>query len=176
MSPREKKLLIFFALAGFVILNFLGVNWALSKQRDVKNRKAQAKIQLETAETFRNSSAEITDQMEWLAQHEPEPASNQDVQTKLQQLGEREARSAGLTIKSQKPLPTETNGTHYHKASFQFVVNGMEDALYRWFDKINVPDQFRVASQINMRPNAQDDTKIDCTVTISQWFTPPPAQ
>ncbi|NJM38003.1 MAG: hypothetical protein HC845_09200 [Akkermansiaceae bacterium] len=176
MSPREKKLLIFFGLAGFLVLNFLGVNWALAKQRVVKNQKVEAKTKLEVAENFRNSSAEITDQMEWLAQNEPQPASNQDVQTKLQQLADREARQAGLTIKSQKPLPTETTGTHYHRASFQFVLNGMEDALYRWFDKVNIPEQFRVASQINMKPNAQDDTKIDCTVTISQWFIPTPAE
>ncbi|NJR43684.1 MAG: hypothetical protein HC767_14570 [Akkermansiaceae bacterium] len=43
MSPREKKLLIFFGLAGFLVLNFLGVNWALAKQRVVKNQKVEAK-------------------------------------------------------------------------------------------------------------------------------------
>jgi hypothetical protein len=52
------------------------------------------------------------------------------------------------------------------------VVTGSEESLYRWFDKINVPEQFRAVSQILLSPNKQDDTKIDCTVTLEQWFIP----
>ena len=36
-----------------------------------------------------------------------------------------------------------------------------------------MPDQLRIASQIRMLPNNPDDTKIDCTATIEQWFVPP---
>jgi hypothetical protein len=122
---------------------------------------------------FRESSAQVTDQMAWLAEHEPEPAANQDVQTKLQQLAESEAKATGLTIKTQKPLPTDSaEGRHYHRAKIQITVSGTEEALYRWFDKLNMPDQLRIASQIRLTPNQQDDTKIDCTATIEQWFVP----
>ncbi|MES2658289.1 MAG: hypothetical protein V4689_06705 [Verrucomicrobiota bacterium] len=173
MSDREKKLLIFFAIAGFAILNFLGFNLAQAKRIKVNAEKAAARQQLANADMFRESSQGVTEDMEWLAEHEPEPAANQDVQTKLQQVVEREANSAGLTIKpGQKPLPTDTTGTHYHRARIQISVTGSEDALYRWFDKLNIPEQFRMASQIRLSPNTQDDTKIDCTATIEQWFVP----
>lgn len=173
MSVREKKLLIFFALAGFAILNILAFKFAQSKRQEVNIKRIQAEQQLATAEKFRESSEQVTDQMDWLAEHEPEPMANQDVQTTLQQLTEREAKAAGLTIKSQKPLPTDVAGTHYHRAKIQITVTGTEEALYRWFDKLNMPDQLRIASQIRMLPNNPDDTKIDCTATIEQWFVPP---
>ena len=174
MSDREKKLIIFFAVAGFAILNFLAFNFAQSKRQQVNVERAQAKQTLERAEMFRDSSEQVTDQMAWLAEHEPEPKPNQDVQTTLQQLIEREAKAAGLTIKSQKPLPTDaTEGRHYHRAKIQITVTGTEDALYRWLDRLNTPDQLRIASQIRMLPNNPDDTKIDCTATIEQWFVPP---
>jgi hypothetical protein len=113
--------------------------------------------------------------MDWLAEHEPEPTANQDVQTQLQQFAEREAKSTGLTIKTQKPLPTDaTEGRNYHRAKIQFTVTGTEESLYRWFDRLNTPEQLRIASQIRLSPNTQDDTKIDCTVTVEQWFIPPP--
>jgi hypothetical protein len=172
MSDREKKLLIFFAIAGFVILNFLGFNFAQSKRLSVNAENIAARAELATAEVFRENSQKVLAEMEWLAEHEPEPAANQDVQTKLQQFAEQQATSNGLTIKTQKPMPTDTTGTHYHRAKIQIVVTGAEDALYRWFDKLNVPDQFRIASQIRLSPNTQDDTKIDCTATIEQWFVP----
>ena len=175
MSAREKKLLIFFALAGFAILNILAFKFAQSKRQEVNIQRRQAQEQLATAEKFRDSSEQVTDQMDWLAEHEPEPMANQDVQTTLQQLTEREAKAAGLTIKSQKPLPSEAKaGLHYHRAKFEFTVTGTEEALYRWFDRLNMPDQLRIASRIRMAPNTQDDTKIDCTATIEQCFVPLP--
>jgi hypothetical protein len=102
--------------------------------------------------------------------------ANQDAQTRLQELVEREARATGLTIKTQKPLPTDaTEGRLYHRAKLQITVTGAEEALYRWFDRLNMPEEFRAATQIRLTPNAQDDTKIDCSATIEQWFIPPPA-
>jgi hypothetical protein len=175
MSPREQKLLIFFGLAGFAILNLLAFNYAQTKRTEVDAQRQQALQKLATAEMFQESSAQVIDQMNWLAEHEPQPATNQEVQTSLQQLTEREAKSAGLTIKTQKPLPTDAGeGKHYHRAKIQITVTGAEEALYRWFDKLNTPDQFRIASEIRLTPNQQDDTKIDCTATIEQWFVPQP--
>lgn len=175
MSPREKKLLIFFAAAGFLILNFLVIGLFKSKRLEVGLQRDQARQKLKTAEMFRASSEQVMDEMEWLAQHEPEPADNQDIQTQLQQLCEREARTAGLTIKTQKPLQTDTTGQYYHRAKIQLTVSGDEKDLYEWFDRLNIPEQFRIASSIRISPNKEDDTKIDCTATIEQWFVPVPA-
>ena len=177
MSPREKKLLIFFATAGFLVLNFLAVGFYKNKRLQADRDLAQARQKLETAEVYRASREQVADQMEWLATHEPQPAANQDVQTKLQQLCETEANTAGLTIKTQKPLPTDaTEGRHYHRAKIQITVNGREEALYRWLDRLNMPEQLRAATVIRLSPDTKDDTLIDCTATIEQWFIPlPPA-
>lgn len=176
MSPREQKLLIFFAVAAFAIVNFLGYGFATAKRQEVDASRAQARDQLATADMFRDSRAQVTDQMDWLTENEPQPMANQDAQTQLQELVEREARATGLTIKTQKPLPTDaTEGRYYHRAKLQINVTGGEEALYRWFDRLNMPDQFRAATQIRLSPNKEDDTKIDCSATIEQWFIPPPA-
>jgi hypothetical protein len=173
MSDREKKLLIFFALAGFAILNFLGYSFAIKERAKVNSGRTLAVQKLTLAEDFQKNSEQVRDQMDWLAKHEPEPAANQDVQTKLQLFAEGQAKESGLTIKTQKPLPTDaTAGRYYHRAKFQFTVTGTEQALYQWFDRLNVPDQFRNTTQIRLTPNQQDDTKIDCTATIEQWFVP----
>ena len=100
MSDREKKLLIFFAIAGFAILNLLAFNFATTQRQQVNIQRNQAQQKLATAEMFRESSAQVTDQIAWLAEREPQPAANQDIQTKLQQLAESEAKANGLTIKN----------------------------------------------------------------------------
>jgi len=175
MSSREKKLLIFFAIAGFLILNFVALGYYNAKRREVDHQRHQAQQKLETSEKYRASRELVSDQMEWLAQHEPQPAANQDVQTKLQQLCENEAKATGLSVLSQKPQPTDSAAVlHFHRAKIEITVNGTEEALYRWLDRLNTPEQLRIASSILMSPNAKDDTKIDCKATIEQWFVPLP--
>lgn len=173
MSPREKNLLIFFAVAGFLVINFLLFGFFSNKRNQVAQQRNLAVQKLETAEMFSESREQVEDEMNWLAEHEPEAAEDQDVQTKLQQLCEKEAKNAGLTVKSQKAMDTDaTEGRYFQRAKFQFTVNGSEDSLYRWFNALNVPDQFRIASSIRISPNKEDDTKIDCVATIEQWFVP----
>ncbi len=172
MSDREKKLLLFFSLAGFAIVNFLVFNYAVSKKAEIEGDRKKAEIQLAQAKVFHNSSEEILDEMDWLDEHEPEPAAPQEVQTKLQAFVEREAKATGLTIKSQKASTQAEPGKIYHRVRLLITVTGNEQSLYQWFGRINVPDQFRSATQIRLSPNAQDDTQIDCTATVEQWFVP----
>lgn len=172
MSAREQKLLIVLIVAGLFV-HYWAITAAMDWRAKTDRQRNEALQKLATVETFRDSREQVADEMQWLTEHEPQPAANQDVQTQLQQFAEAEAKAAGLTIKTQKPLPSDTTeGKHYHRAKLQITVNGKEEALYRWFDHLNMPDQFRIASQIRLSPNAQDDTQIDCTATVEQWFVP----
>ena len=175
MSPREKRLLIFFAAAGFIVLNVLGFNFYQKLKIQTAGELAAAKLQLQNAEAFSASREQVAAEMDWLNEHQPPEAAKQDVQTKLQQFCEQQAKSVGLVIKNQKAQPyDETEGRRYHRARFEFTVNGTEEALYKWFDSLNIPEQMRIATLIRLEPNKQDDTKIDCTAVVEQWFTPIP--
>lgn len=173
MSPRERNLLLFFAAAGFLVLNLLGFGFMKSKRAELDRKLDAAEQKLATAESFQANAEQVADEMQWLEENEPEPIAGQDAITELQQFCETEANNAGLTIKTQKPLDTdETEGHHYHRAKMQLNVAGREEALYQWLDQINDPANFRCATQLRLTPDAKDDTFIDCTATIDQWFVP----
>ncbi|MFT3991288.1 MAG: hypothetical protein QM680_07745 [Luteolibacter sp.] len=174
MSDREKKLLIFLGAAGFIILNLFGFNlYQQAAARAESNRKAAAQ-KLSSYQMLIAGKEQIADEVQWLAEHQPDSMASQDVQTRLQQLVAKEATAAALTVKSQKFLPSDTTaGNTYHRAKFQITVSGREEALYRWFNNLNEPTAFRSATHIQLSPNKTDDTLIDCTATIEQWFIPP---
>lgn len=172
MSDREKKLLTLFLIAGFLIVNVFLYTFYKNKKNLYKSNLDSAKSQLEQAILFRESSSEFAEQMAWLAEKEPKPATYQDTQNALQLFAETQAKNFGLTVKSQEPLPTDDSGVHYHRAQVKINLTGKEDALYKWFDAINDPNIFRTALQIRMTPNSKDDTLIDCSATLSQWFPP----
>lgn len=173
MSPREKKLLVFFAIGGFVIVNLLGYSFFAKRQLAIRSQHVQAVNQLKAAEMISASRDEVQSQMEWLAKHEPEPSAYQPVQTALQQLAEKEVTAVGLTLKTQKLLPTDDKGTYYHRVKVQLTVLGTEKALYTWFDHLNSPENLRCVTHIRLSPNKEDDTQIDCMATVEQWFVPP---
>jgi type II secretory pathway component PulM len=173
MSPRERNLLLFFAAAGFLVLNLLGFGFMKSKRAELDRKLAAAEQKLDSAQNFQTNAEQVVDEMQWLTDHEPAPVASQDALTALQQFCETEANNAGLTIKTQKPLDTdETEGRHYHRAKIQLNVTGREEALYQWLDQINDPAKLRIATQLRLTPDAKDDTLIDCTATIDQWFVP----
>jgi len=172
MSNREKKLLALLLVAGFLIVNFFLYTLYVQKKTLYANDLDSAKARLKQAIAFSESSNELAEQMEWLAQNEPEPAAYQDVQNALQLFAETQARTFGLNVKSQELLPTDESGIHYHRAQVKINLTGREEALYKWFEAINDPAAFRTAYQIRMTPNGQDDTQIDCAATLSQWFPP----
>lgn len=171
MSTREKRLLAFFGIAGFLILNFLAFGFYSSQRDKIRAERNLATQNLQLAQIARDSREQVIHQMDWLAEHEPDPAAYQDVQTALQQLAEREAIGAGLTIVNQRPLTTESD-THFDTVKIQLNLTGGEQPLFLWFDRINVPTALRAVTFIRLAPNREDDTMIDCTAIVEQWFVP----
>ncbi|MFU8893667.1 MAG: hypothetical protein ACNA8L_08565 [Luteolibacter sp.] len=174
MSPREKKLLIFFATAGFIVVNFLAYAWFQGESGRIRGELADAKLAVERARLLSVSRELVAHQMEWLAEHEPAPVAYQDAQATLQQLVEQQARTTGLTIKqgTQRLLPVDDSGVHYHRARVELEVIGREEALYRWLYQIKSPEDLRTTTFIGLRPNREDDTLIECRAIIEQWFIP----
>jgi hypothetical protein len=172
MSDREKKLLALFLVAGFLIINFFLYSLYIQKKALYASDLEAAKARLQQAIAFSESSQQLAEQMDWLAKNEPEPATYQETQNTLQNFAETQARNFGLTIRSQELLPTDDSGVHYHRAQVKMNLTGREQDLYKWFDAINDPAAFRTTYHIRMNPNGQDDTLIDCSATLSQWFPP----
>lgn len=172
MSARERNLLILLLIAGFLIVNFFGFGIYTERKAAADRDLVLARTQLENALIFRENSAQIADEMDWLAEHEPDAAPSQEVQSALQQFAETQAKNLGLTIRSQEFPPTDESGVHFHRAQFRINLTGQEAALYRWLDAVNDPSQLRAAYQVRLSPNGQDDALIDCSATLAQWFQP----
>ncbi|HEX5789860.1 MAG TPA: hypothetical protein VFY13_01850 [Luteolibacter sp.] len=173
MSPREKKLLILFAAAGFIMINLIGLAQFRSKRASIEQERQQAHRRLQTAKLFQQGRQQAQQDMEWLEANQPQPAENQDVQVALEALCSAEARKQGLELKDRDVLPSDTTaGRQYHRAKIRFQVSGSEEALYRWCLSISSPKQLRAVTQLILSPSKQDETRIDCTATFEQWFVP----
>ncbi|MGB0291220.1 MAG: hypothetical protein ACPGIA_01435 [Luteolibacter sp.] len=173
MSPREKKLLTLFATAGFVVINLVGLSAYKKKAVSIADRKVEAMRVLQELDMFQASSEERLDEMDWLRNHLPDPAEYENVQTALQAFCEAEASRFNLAL-TEIPLRNrqEQTGGHFQRVRMNYKLTGLEQDLYRWLDRINMPNQFRASTRLILSPNKEDDTRIDCQATVEQWFIP----
>ncbi len=174
MSPREKRLLNLLLIVGFFLLNFAAYKLFFVKRlADAGQRAATAETKVESARSAEDMLGLFEDEMAWLEKNEPKEATEQETQTRLQQLLQREAQRNNLTIKRQKLQPSVVSpGLVYHRARIEIEVNGMEMSLYRWLDRVHSPTESRAVTFMRMNPQKDDDTKIDCQIIVEQWFAP----
>lgn len=176
MSEREKKLVTLFGTAGLILLILWGYSFYQKKSLALKQDRINAENNLREGKLYLASRDAILDEIDWLAQHQPEPQAIELVAANLQEFANSQAMSSGLTVKKQDPLPDRsiesTEQRTYKVAQVKFQVSGEERALYLWFDRMHSPNDFRVISEITLLPNKELDHLIDCTVTFDQWFVP----
>ncbi len=172
MSPREKKLVVLLGAAGFLLVN-LGVYFKVYEP--LKTRVARDlgghQLTLKNADFFIEMREQYADEIEWLEKNVPQTAAVQEAEAGLQRFAQTEASRNGLTIERQRILPSVGDpGSTYHRARVELQVNGKEDALYRWLDRLQTPTEFRAVTGLDLSPKRDDDTLIDCKAVVEQWF------
>jgi hypothetical protein len=172
MSDREKRLLYILGIAAFVLLNVFGFKFLVGLRRGYDLDLKDAQRGLDRAHEYEENARKVASEMEWLAKNEPKPRQGQTVQTELEQYASNQAQSAQLIVKTRKILPSDTSGSYYHAEQIEFTVTGTEASLYRWLHQLQQPEQFRSVVKLRLSPQREDDTKIDCVATISQWYVP----
>jgi hypothetical protein len=171
MSEREKKLVILFSVGIFLVLNYFGYKFYLDQKARTSGDLRRAQTELAKAKDYQSKSSTVGDEMQWLDDHLPQPKAGPNVQTELMNYVENQAASNGLTVKKRTPFQA-VEGARFNRAKAIFTVNGMEENLYRWLDRIQAPEQLRAVTHLNLIPQRDDDTKIECTVTVDQWYIP----
>ncbi len=172
MSDREKKLVFLFGFAAFLAVNFLAINWFSGKRQEVARKLRDAEANLARAHIYAEDFDRVVDQMDWLADHRPEPKARQLVEAELEQLGSNLARTNQLELKPVRILPADETG-YFHRAKVQFSVSGMERNLVSWLVQLHDPEKLRANTSLRLSPMRDDDTKADCVVTVEQWYLPP---
>ena len=175
MSDREKKLMIVVGVLVFGILNVAAYKYYyLPKKGQAKSNKEEFTSRMETAiELLRVQDSQKTE-MEWLKRSEQKVIkSSQQALTDLESMANREAQRRGLEVKRVKPLAALADASlEFHRARVEIEVSGREQVLFQWIDRLNSPSELRAATTLSINPKKDDDTQVDCRVTLEQWFLP----
>lgn len=171
MSSREKRLLILFLTAMFIMANVFGFKWLQAKRNEVTGSISAARATLATAETVAVQQESAREEFQWFQENLPEPMEADLVPSRLQTEVSGLATRAGLTVNRPTIEPT-IPGNHFDRAQFQLNVSGNEQSLYRWLVQVHSPKDLRAVTALRLSTNREQDHLIDAAVTVEQWFVP----
>lgn len=172
MNDREKKLVLLLGVAAFVIVNVFGISKYKSFKTKLSRDLIEARGEVDRARMIRDNYDLVEDEMIWVQDHLPVPKAGQMVATELEQYATSQATSHQLTLKGRSIRPNDESGINFHRAKVEFKVSGREESFYRWLDRLHAPDQFRAVTSMRLTPEAKDDTNIDATIEVEQWYIP----
>lgn len=176
MNSREKTLFVTLLVVLIGVANVL----AYKKFYEPRIAKAESSTRKAQEELSRSLMVlEKTDDLEpeiiFLENAEGEPTTYQEAQAELQDLVKKEADRRNLETRSENILPW-LEGVFYNRVRVRYKVNGMEQHVQQWVMALHQPRQLQVLTKLEIKPQSNDPTRVDCEIEIEKWFVPETAE
>lgn len=170
MSSREKNLLIIMGAALFIILNLLAFSQFYEpKKNEAILAKSKAEADFNQKQTVLSLREELEPERRWLESTGEVVTTIPLAQSQLLSLVEKQAASRGLDQRGQQIL-TAIPGGYYDRVRVQFKCTGMEDKIQQWIFAIHQPKQRQVVTKLELKPQSNDLTRVECTVEVEKWI------
>ena len=174
MNEREKRLLFVLGFTAFVIANIFAFNLF---QKGMNRMKAEAyngarEIKEKTAAI--RKADENPDEWNWWVENQPAEGVHGGIRADLATYVERSAGRFGVQTKGRPTLlPEDLSETgDYRSAAVKVVANGRDAEIYRWLSDLQDPKKFRSITRLEIRPQRDEPTRMDCELEVAQWFVP----
>ncbi len=174
MNDREKKLIVILFGAALIIVSLFGytsMSAALQKKRvELKTGADELKLKYSQLDEANARMAEVT----WLAENMPAEGAHASIGADLATFTEQSAKKQRIDIKK-RPSPQredENEMGDFRSAVVKVQVNCRDAELYRWLCDLQNPKKARAITYLKITPPRDDKTRIDCSLEVTQWFTP----
>ena len=172
MNDRERNLILVLGVALFFVVNiFLYTSYQDAMKKNTALKKSNASKLVEIKQSLGGSDEKQANR-EWLDQYEPGEGSHGQIGAELATLTEKSGLKFGVTMKK-RPSPTNKNEDelgNYSSATVKVVGNAMDRPIYSWMIDLQDPEKSRSITSIHIKQQRDDNTRIDCSLEITQWF------
>ena len=172
MNSREKTLFVTLLVVLFGIANVLAFKKFYQPRVEKANSvAAKAEVELGRSLMVLEKADELESEITFLERAEGKPTTYQEAQADLQDLVKKEADRRELVTRSEDILPW-LEGSHYNRVRVRYKVNGMEQQVQQWLMVLHQPRQLQVVTKLDIKPQSNDLTRVDCELEIEKWFVP----
>jgi len=170
LTAKERKLLFFLLGAIFLLLNVVGLQAFLNRQRLLQANIGQLNTQLDEHRSILADRVYWDERAAWLEANQPtDDVSTVEDDTKFTQFVETSAKNSGLeyTRRGGGPMPPRGSIAEVYDAS---TVKGPMEAVVKWLSELQKPRDFRVIKQLRIKSG--EPPEIVCDVEVARWYRP----
>jgi hypothetical protein len=171
LTSKEKNLLIGLLGALFVLLNVVGLQTFLNRQRVLQSNIVKLEASLAESRGILMQEKFWEERASWLDKNQPvdDTLSIED-DTKFTEFVETSAKNSGLeyTRKGGGPLPPSGPYAEVYDAS---QVKGTMNSLIKWLVELQKPKAFRAIKQLRIK-SAPEPPNVICDIEVARWFRP----
>ena len=176
LKPSEKRLLIFFGIAAFILLNLLGFNWLKKRNVLLERQRITVESRIRELEMWQGKAAEAEQKRSYLDQHLQAYADEATRETYLDDFIKREASDLDLEVRKNVTMPALLE-QHFHKSRYTAEVSGAWDDIFEFIYRLQQPKEFRFVRTLRLKSQKKEGSSDEaadavCTFEIEKWWSP----
>ncbi|MEJ6579525.1 MAG: hypothetical protein QNL33_14000 [Akkermansiaceae bacterium] len=170
MTTREKNLLTVLGIAFFIILNFVAyLKFYEPEVQKSIGAKNEAENKLKQAQFILSKKDSLEADRRWLEGTGEVFTTPQLAQSQLQALIRKQADARNLDTRDER-IESYIPGDYYDRVRVTYKATGMEDRIQQWLLSIHQPNQRQVITRLELKPQSNDLTRVECTVEVEKWI------
>ena len=170
LTAKEKRLLIGLLGALFVLLNVVGLQAFLNRQRALQGNIFRLQSQLEEGRALLAEKDFWRERAGWLDEHQPpDDITTTDDDAKFYEFVETSAKNAGLTY-TRRDAGNQTDAGAYAEVFDSSQVKGNMKSLVKWLAELQQPTAFRAVKQIAVKSG--EPPEVIAEVEVARWYRP----
>jgi hypothetical protein len=176
LKPSEKRLLIFFGIAAFILLNLLGFSWLKKRNVLLERQRITVESRIRELEMWQGKAAEAEQKRSYLDQHLQAYADEATRETYLDDFIKREASDLDLEVRKNVTMPALLE-EHFHKSRYTAEVSGSWDDIFEFIYRLQQPKEFRFVRTLRLKSQKKEGSSDEaadavCTFEIEKWWSP----
>jgi len=170
LTAKEKKLLAALVGALFVLLNAVGLQSFLDRQRALQSNIIELQSQLDEGRALLAEKEIWSERAAWLdANQPPDDITTTDDNAKFYDFVEKSAKAAGLEY-TRRDLGDAVSEGLYAEVSDTSQVKGKMESLVKWLNELQQPGAFRAIKEISIK--SSEPPEVIANVEVARWYRP----
>jgi hypothetical protein len=170
LTKSEKRLLIIFGLAVFVMANFYGLSYLLDTESEVTRQLSELEANAKTNQIWLREKQFWLTRKQWIERQQPRVSAGQVPQSELLQAMTASAQANQLVIQEQSFAELK-NTPNYQSVAVKLKLSGNLENVVKWLAEIQQPEKFQAVTNFSLKSEEQPP-KVSLELEVARWYSP----
>jgi hypothetical protein len=170
LTKSERRLLIMFGLAVFVMANFYGISYLLDTESELNQRLGELEGTAKTNQIWLREKQFWLTRKQWIEHQQPRVNASEVPQSELLQAMTASAQANQLVIQEQS-FAESRNTPNYQSVAVRLKLSGNLENVVKWLAELQQPEKFQAVTSFTLKSEEQPP-KVNLELEVARWYSP----